>query len=72
MRTVDSMSLDKKLCLTIPEAAAYSGIGSGTIESLLKEPDCPFLLMVGTRRYVKRQVFEEYINSRDTKDLVSK
>lgn len=67
-----NVSLNTKLCLTIQEASAYSGIGSKTIELLLKEPNCPFLLKVGNRRYVKRQLFEEYINNLETKEIDTK
>lgn len=64
--------LERKLCLSIKEASAYSGIGAKTVELMLKEPNCPFLLMVGNRRYVKRQLFEEFINSRETRELDAK
>lgn len=50
-----------KLTLTIKEAAEYSNIGINKIDSMLKEPNCPFVLYVGTRKLVKRREFEEYI-----------
>ena len=50
-----------KLTLTIREAAAYSNIGVNKINALLKQPDCPFVLYVGTRKLVKRKAFEAYI-----------
>ena len=50
-----------KLTLTIKEAAEYSNIGINKIESLLKQPNCPFVLYVGTRKLVKRREFEEFI-----------
>lgn len=50
-----------KLTLTIKEAAEYSSIGINKIESMLKQPNCPFVLYVGTRKLVKRKEFEEYI-----------
>ena len=50
-----------KLNLTIKEAAAYSNIGINRIEELLKNPKCPFVLYVGTKRLVKRKEFEQYI-----------
>ena len=31
------------------------------IDTLLKQPNCPFVLFVGTRKLVKRREFEEYI-----------
>ena len=50
-----------KLTLTIKEAAEYSNIGINKIDTLLKQPDCPFVLFVGTRKLVKRREFEKYI-----------
>ena len=50
-----------KLTLTIKEAAEYSNIGINKIDALLKQPNCPFVLFVGTRKLVKRREFEEYI-----------
>ncbi|MDY4938226.1 MAG: excisionase [Oscillospiraceae bacterium] len=50
-----------KLTLTIKEAAEYSNIGINKIGTLLKQPNCPFVLFVGTRKLVKRREFEEYI-----------
>ena len=40
-----------KMTLTIKEAAEYSNIGINKIESLLKTPNCPFVLFVGTRSW---------------------
>ncbi len=50
-----------KLTLTIKEAAEYSNIGINKIDTMLKQPNCPFVLFVGTRKLVKRREFEEYI-----------
>lgn len=50
-----------KLTLTIKEAAEYSSIGINKIDSMLKQPNCPFVLYVSTRKLVKRKEFEEYI-----------
>lgn len=50
-----------KMTLTIKEAAEYSNIGINKIDSMLKQPNCPFVLYVGTRKLVKRKEFEEYI-----------
>ena len=53
-----------KMTLTIKEAAEYSNIGINKIESLLRMPDCPFALYVGTTRLVKRIEFEEFIRKK--------
>lgn len=51
-----------KMALTIREAAEYSNIGINKIDAMLKQPNCPFVLYVGTRKLVKRREFEEYIH----------
>lgn len=53
-----------KMVLTIREAAEYSNIGINKIEAMLKQPHCPFVLFVGTRKLVKRQEFEEFIRGK--------
>lgn len=50
-----------KLTLTIKEAAEYSNIGINKIDAMLRQPNCPFVLYVGTQKLVKRREFEEYI-----------
>lgn len=52
-----------KMTLTIKEAAEYSSIGINKIDTMLKQPNCPFVLYVGTRKLVKRREFEEYIRN---------
>ena len=53
-----------KVALTIREAAAYSNIGINKIDAMLRQPNCPFVLYVGTRKLVKRKECEEYISRR--------
>lgn len=50
-----------KVALTIKEAAEYSNIGINKINELLREPNCPFVLFVGTKKLVKREAFEDFI-----------
>lgn len=57
----EKVPIYQKVTLTIKEAAEYSNIGINRIESMLKKPNCPFVLFVGTRKLVKRREFEEYI-----------
>lgn len=52
----------EKTNLSIEEASAYSGIGINTIRRLSNEENCPFVLWVGNKRMIKRQLFDEYIN----------
>lgn len=51
-----------KMNLTKQEAAVYSNIGINRIEEMLKNPKCPFVLYVGTKKLVKRKEFEQYIS----------
>jgi len=48
--------------LTVTEAAAYSNIGINKLESLLRNPRCPFVLYVGKKKLVKRKEFEKFIS----------
>lgn len=59
------VALNEKLCLTVKEAARYSGIGINKISKLLNDPNCPFVVKVGRKRMVKRSAFEEFIASAD-------
>ena len=52
----------EKSNLTIEEAAEYSNIGQNRISNLLKEPRCPFVLYVGSKKLVKRKEFEKFIS----------
>lgn len=53
----------EKLTLTIKEAAEYSNIGINKIDALLRTPNCPFVLFVGTKKLVKRKEFEDFISN---------
>ena len=61
---VTSLPIDRKMLLSIREAAEYSNIGINKIDELLKQPNCPFVLYVGTNKLVKRRAFEEFIEGR--------
>lgn len=60
----EKIPIHLKMTLTIKEAAEYSNIGINKIESLLRMPNCPFVLYVGTKRLVKRKEFEEFISKK--------
>ena len=53
-----------KMNLTIKEAAEYSNIGINKIDSMLRSPNCPFVLFVGTKKLVKRKEFEQIIRDK--------
>ena len=58
------LPIDRKMLLSIREAAEYSNIGINKIDEMLKQPNCPFVLYVGTKKLVKRKAFEEFIESK--------
>ena len=49
------------LYLTVKEAAAYAGIGEGTMRGFVDGQDPPPMLVVGTRRYVQRDGLARYL-----------
>lgn len=51
----------EKSNLTLEEAAAYSGIGVNKIRELSNDENCPFVLWVGSKRLIKRKLFDKYI-----------
>ena len=59
---VERVPIYQKIALTICEAAEYSNIGINKIDAMLKQPGCPFVLYIGTRKLVKRKEFEKYIS----------
>ena len=60
----EKMPIHLKVTLTIREAAEYSNIGINKIDSMLRAPNCPFVLYVGTKKLVKRKEFEQFISQR--------
>ena len=64
MDNILTVPIHLKMTLTAKEAAEYSNIGINKIDSLLKMPNCPFVLYIGTRKLVKRVEFEQYIRGK--------
>ena len=62
--TPDKVPIHLKVTLTIREAAEYSNIGINKIDSLLRTPNCPFVLYVGTKKLIKRKEIEEFLSQR--------
>ena len=60
----EKVPIHLKTTLTIREAAEYSNIGINKINSMLRAPNCPFVLYVGTKKLVKRKEFEEYLSQK--------
>ena len=56
------ISPDRKLCLTIKEAADYSGLGENRIRKLIEEDTTlDWILHVGSWVRIKRKQFEDWI-----------
>ena len=64
MITPERVPIHLKVTLTIREAAEYSNIGINKIDCLLRTPNCPFVLYVGTKKLVKRKEFEQFISQK--------
>lgn len=63
---IQNVPIHLKMTLTIKEAAEYSNIGINKIDSMLRMPNCPFVLYVGTKKLVKRREFEQFISQKIT------
>lgn len=61
---IEKVPIHLKVALTIKEAAEYSNIGINKIDSMLREPNCPFALYVGAKRLVKRKEFEIFLSEK--------
>lgn len=61
MTNEERVPIHLKMTLTAREAAAYSNIGINKIDALLRTPNCPFVLFVGSKKLVKRKEFEDFI-----------
>ena len=61
---MERVPIPQKLTLTIKEAAEYSNIGINKIDSMLRFPNCPFVLYVGSKKLVKRKEFEDFISKK--------
>ena len=50
---IEKVPIHLKMTLSIREAAEYSNIGINKIDRMLRSPNCPFVLFVGTKKLVK-------------------
>ena len=51
MDNILTVPIHHKMTLTAREAAEYSNIGINKIDSMLRSPNCPFVLFVGTKSW---------------------
>ena len=64
MDNILAVPIHLKMALTTKEATEYSNIGINKIDSMLRSPNCPFVLFVGTKKLVKRKEFEQFISEK--------
>lgn len=62
MDNIEKVPIHLKVAPTVREAAEYSNIGINKIDGMLRSPNCPFVLFVGTKNLVKRKELEAYIS----------
>ncbi len=58
MDNILTVPIHLKMTLTAREAAEYSSIGIYKIDSMLRAPNCPFVLFIGAKKPIKRREFE--------------
>lgn len=56
---IGTVPIHLKMTLTTKEAAEYN-----KIDSMLRTPNCPFVLFVGTKKLVKRKEIEQFISKK--------
>lgn len=54
----------KKRNLDVEEASAYFNIGISKLRQISDREDCSFVLWNGTKRLIKREVLESYLENR--------
>ncbi len=54
----------EKACLTIEEAAEYTGIGRTKLRALVRQKKCPFSIPMGNQILIVRQKFDTYIKGK--------
>jgi excisionase family DNA binding protein len=62
-RNADKPIWEKK-CLSIEEAAAYSGIGITKLRQLSRQKKCPFVMPLGNQVFIVREKLDRYIKDR--------
>ncbi len=62
MDNIEKVPIHLQVAPTVREAAEYSNIGFNKIDGMLRSPNCPFVIFVGTKNLVKRKELEAYIS----------
>ena len=58
---VKDIPLHDRELLTVKEAAAYFNIGMNRIREITNDDGCKFVLWVGNKRMIKRELFKAYL-----------
>lgn len=58
-----NVPLENKPLLTLNEASYFTGINREKLMEITNSKDCPFVLWVGNRRFIKRRIFNEFIRT---------
>lgn len=53
----------KKSNLSLEEASAYFNIGVNKLREITDTENCSFVLWIGSKRVIKRKVFEKYLEN---------
>ncbi len=59
--TTNKVNIENKFALTVNEAAEYYNIGCNKIRELSDAENCDFVLWVGSKRLIKRHLFEKFL-----------
>ena len=57
----NTLSIAEKSLLTLEESAVYFNIGINKIRTMTNDENCPYVLWSGSRRLIKRKLFEEFL-----------
>lgn len=56
------MPIWHKSNLTLEEASAYSNIGLHKLREITNDENCSFVLWIGSKRLIKRELFDKYLS----------
>ena len=65
VRIKETVPIQCKYALTLEEAAEYFNIGINRLRILTYEPNCDFVIFVGSKRLIKREKMEQFLNKID-------
>lgn len=59
----EQIPIQNKYSLTLEEAAQYFHIGINKLREMTDSKDCKYVFWVGSKRLIKRQVLEKYLET---------